>query len=98
VSHGKPGSALPSTLGERSVPTQRRVVALCGVLVGVVVVVAVGATLGGWVAALSAGLGAAGLVYASGIELACRRYGHAVDCVSGTFCECERCGRPMGDG
>lgn len=98
MSHGKPGAALLSRLGEGAAATHRRAAALGAVVAGAAVVVAFWATLGLSVAAGAAALGTAGLVYAGGIELACRRYGHDVDCTSGSFCECRRCGRPMEDG
>ncbi|WP_254840188.1 hypothetical protein [Natronomonas marina] len=96
--HGKPGAALVSRLGERAATTHRRAAALGAAVAGAAVVVVFWATLGLSVAGGAAALGTTGLVYAGSIELACRRFGHAVDCASGTFCECRRCGRPMEDG
>lgn len=95
--HGKPGAALAARFGDRPPATHRRVAALGAVVGGAAVVVLLWATLGLSIAVAPAALGTAGLLYAGGVALACRRYGHAVDCASGSFCECERCGRPMED-
>ena len=95
--HGKPGVVPGSRLDDQPVATRRRAAAAGALLAGAAVVAAFWATTGLSVAAAPAAIGTAGLVYAGSIELACRRYGHAVDCVSGTFCECERCGRPVED-
>ena len=97
MSHGTPGVGLASRVGDQPVATHRRAAAAGGCLAGAAVVVAFWAMVGLSLVVAPAAVGTAGLVYAGGIELACRRYGHAVDCDSGSFCECERCGRPVAD-
>ena len=95
MSHRGPGAALASLFGDWSVSAHRRGAVAAAIGAGVVALVGLWAVLGPSIAAGPAALGTAGAVYASGIELACRRFGHAVDCATGSFCECRRCGRPM---
>jgi hypothetical protein len=95
MSHRDRGAALASPLGDCSVSAHRRDAAAAAVGAGVAALVGLWAVLGPSIAAGPAALGTAGAVYAVGIELACRRFGHAVDCATESFCECRRCGRPM---
>ena len=95
MSHRGPGAALASSFGDWSVSAHRRGAAAAAVVAGAAALVGLWAVLGPSIAATLAALGTAGAVYAGGIELACRRFGHAVDCATGSFCECRRCGRPM---
>jgi hypothetical protein len=55
------------------------------------------AILGVSIAVVLAALGTAGAVFAGGVVLVCRIAGHTMECATGPFCECERCGRPMDD-
>jgi hypothetical protein len=101
VAHGtgdaeNDASSLPAW-SDCSIPTQRRVTAGVGILVAVLVLVAFRVTLGLSIPTVLAAVGLGVLVFAVGIESTCRMYGHAVDCATGPFCECERCGRPMDD-
>jgi len=95
MSHRGPGAALASSFGDWSVSAHRRSAAAAALVAGPAAFVGLWAALGPSIAAGLAALGTAGAVYAAGIELACRRFGHAVDCATGSFCECRRCGRPM---
>lgn len=100
MAHSKPDGEAPSpsipVLG-RSVTAQRRALGAAAVLTGVAVFAALQSPLGVSVAVLLASVGAAGVVFAGGVLLACHVFGHAVECGSRPFCECERCGRPMDD-
>lgn len=87
--------SMPAATG--SVTAQRRVLAAIAVVVGGVVFAGLLAVLGVTVAVFLAAVGAAGAVFTGGVLLTCRAYGHAVECATGQFCECERCGRPMDD-
>ena len=97
MSHRGSGAALASSFGDWSVSAHKRGVAAAAVNAGAAALVGLWAVLGPSIAAALAALGTAGAVYAGGIELACRRFGHAVDCATGSFCKCRRCGRPMED-
>ena len=93
--HQDPGGALASAFGDWPVSAHRRGAAVAAVVAGAAALLGLRAALGPSIAAGPAALGTAGAVYAGGIELACRRFGHAADCATGSFCECRRCGRPM---
>jgi hypothetical protein len=100
MAHGESSGdgRFPSTSAATgSVTAQRRALAAVAVVVGVVVFAGLQAILGATVAVLLAAVGTAGAVFAGGVLLVCRAYGHAVECATGPFCECERCGRPMDD-
>ena len=97
MSHRGPEVPLVSAFRGWSVTAHRRCAALVAVLAGATALLGLWAVLGPSVTAGLAALGTAGAVYAGGIELVCRRCGHAVDCATGSFCECRRCGRPMED-
>ena len=84
-------------VGCGSVAVDRRAAALAGAVVGAAAVAVLKTAVGLSPTVLTAAVGAAVLAYVAGVEAVCRRYGHAVDCASGNFCECERCGRPVGD-
>ncbi|QLD85088.1 hypothetical protein HWV23_04910 [Natronomonas halophila] len=100
MAHSEPDDEgrFPPILGDGgSVTTQRRVLGALAVLVGVVVFVVLQAVLGVSIAVALAALGTTGAVFAGGVVLVCHTVGHAVECATGPFCECERCGRPMDD-
>jgi hypothetical protein len=80
-----------------SVTAQRRALGALAVLVGAVVFAVLQAALGVSTAVFLAALGTAGAVFTGGVVLVCRLAGHTVECATGPFCECERCGRPMDD-
>lgn len=100
MAHGEPNDEgrFPSMPGaSRSITTQRRVLGSLAVLAGAGVFAGLQALAGLSIAVLLAAIGTAGAVYAGGVLLACYAFGHVVECASGDFCECERCGRPMDD-
>jgi hypothetical protein len=100
MAHGEPNDEerLPSMPGAgRSITTQRRALSVLAVLAGIAVFAGLQALIGLSVAVLLAAVGTAGAVFAGGVLLACYAFGHAVECATGPFCECERCGRPMDD-
>lgn len=80
-----------------SVTGQRRALAALAVLVGAAVFAGLQALAGVSIAVVLAAVGTAGVVFSGGVLLACYTFGHAVECGSRPFCECERCGRPMDD-
>ena len=95
MSHRGLRAALASSFSGCSVSAHRRGVAAAAIVAGTAALIGLWAALGPSIVAGPAALGTAGAVYAGGIELACRRFGHAVDCATGSFCECRRCGRPI---
>lgn len=100
MAHGEPNDEgrFPSIPGAGwSITTQRRALAALAVLTGATVFAGLQAPLGLSIAVVLAAIGTAGAVFAGGVLLACYAFGHAVECATGAFCECERCGRPMDD-
>jgi hypothetical protein len=100
MAHSKPdGESRVSLLRgvTESVTAQRRAVAAIAAAFGVIAFVCLQTSLGSTVAVCLASVGTAGAVFTSGILLVCHAYGHVVECTSGTFCECKRCGQPMDD-